>query len=153
MSLKLHGLTAKDVHTKIKLLTQNLVNIKDDSGRFLLELQDGRIIDTKGWRGWEWTHGVGLYGLWKYYTLTGDASTMSIMKDWFAEQLAEGTTRNINTVSILWGQHRDTYADQPQMAPFLTLAYLYEETGNKAYYPYLDSWVWSCCCQALQYLC
>lgn len=26
------------------------------------------------------------------------------------------------------------------MAPFLTLAYLYEETGDKTYLPYLDSW-------------
>ena len=25
----------------------------------LLAVEDGTIIDTKGWGGWEWTHGVG----------------------------------------------------------------------------------------------
>ena len=46
-------------------LIDNLVNIKDDSGEFLLKLSDGRVIDTKGWNDWEWTHGVGLYGLYR----------------------------------------------------------------------------------------
>ena len=31
------------------------------------------VIDTKGWNDWEWTHGVGLYGMWSYYEKTGDA--------------------------------------------------------------------------------
>jgi rhamnogalacturonyl hydrolase YesR len=30
------------------------------------------LIDTKGWAGWEWTHGVGLYGIYQYYQQTGD---------------------------------------------------------------------------------
>ncbi|MCS5881293.1 glycoside hydrolase family 88 protein [Klebsiella variicola subsp. variicola] len=29
------------------------------------------MIDTKGWAGWEWTHGVGLYGIYQYYQQTG----------------------------------------------------------------------------------
>lgn len=98
MPLKSHGFTADDLHAKVKLLITNLVHIQDDTGKFLLKLDDGRLIDTKSWNGWEWTHGVGLYGLWKYYTLTGDADTMSTMKAWFSTQLAEGTTKNINTV-------------------------------------------------------
>ena len=47
----------------IKKVTHNLVNIHDETGEFLLRLDDGRVIDTKGWAGWEWTHGVGLYGM------------------------------------------------------------------------------------------
>lgn len=143
MPLTAHGFTADDVHAKVKLLIDNLVNIKDDTGAFLLKLDDGRVIDTKSWHGWEWTHGVGLYGLWKYYTLTGDAATLKTMQDWFAVQLAEGTTKNINTVSLLPRRPRQdecTTDLPPQMAPFLTLAYLYEETGDKTYLPYLDSW-------------
>jgi len=61
MALRLHGLTAEDIHTKVKLLTQNLVNIRDESGKFLLELEDGRVIDTKGWFSWEWTHGCSVH--------------------------------------------------------------------------------------------
>ena len=47
------GLRASDIHSKIDLLIDNLVNIKDESGKFLLELPDGRVIDTKGWNDWE----------------------------------------------------------------------------------------------------
>lgn len=41
-------------------MTDNLINISDETGEFLLRLDDGRVIDTKGWAGWEWTHGIGL---------------------------------------------------------------------------------------------
>ncbi|MEZ3498232.1 glycoside hydrolase family 105 protein [Pantoea sp. KPR_PJ] len=108
----------------IHKLTQNLVNITDETGEFLLRLDDGRVIDTKGWAGWEWTHGIGLYGMLHYYQQTGDRQTLSIIDDWFAVRLAEGTpTKNVNTV-----------------APFLTLAYRYEETGNIAWRPVLERW-------------
>ncbi|HEY3339945.1 MAG TPA: glycoside hydrolase family 88 protein [Propionicimonas sp.] len=104
-------------------LTTNLVNITDETGEFLLRLDDGRVIDTKGWGGWEWTHGIGLYGIWQYYDQTGDAAMRDIVDAWFAARLAEGTTKNVNT-----------------MAPFLTLAYRYEETGDRTLLPWLESW-------------
>lgn len=108
----------------IARLTDNLVNITDTSGEFLLRLDDGRVIDTKGWAGWEWTHGIGLYGMYHYYQQTGDPKTLAIIDDWFAARLAEGTpTKNVNTV-----------------CPFLTLAYRYEETGNPALLPVLERW-------------
>lgn len=117
------GLNTEAIHTKIKLLISNLVRIEDKSGTFLLKLDDGRVIDTKGWHGWEWTHGIGLYGLWQYYTLTGSTETLDIIKEWFANRLAVGTTKNINT-----------------MAVYLTLACLYEETGDRSYLPFLEEW-------------
>ena len=44
--------------------------------------------------------------------------------DWFRDRFAAGPpTKNINTV-----------------APFLTLAYLYEEKPDGAWLPYLDEW-------------
>ena len=55
----IHHLKAADIHESVRLLTHNLVNIKDETGHFLLKLPDGRIIDTKGWNDWEWTHGIG----------------------------------------------------------------------------------------------
>jgi unsaturated rhamnogalacturonyl hydrolase len=48
---------------------------------------------------------------------------MSTIKKWFDGRLAEGTTKNINT-----------------MAVFLTLAFVYEETGERSYIPWLDRW-------------
>lgn len=122
-SLTIHDLKSDQIHSAIQLLTHNLVNINDTTGEFLLRLDDGRVIDTKGWDGWEWTHGIGLYGLWHYYTLTGSQKTKDIMTGWFEKQLAKGTTKNINT-----------------MSPFLTLAYLYEDTKERTYQPWLDAW-------------
>lgn len=105
-------------------VTDNLINIEDKTGEFLLRLDDGRVIDTKGWAGWEWTHGIGLYGIYQYYRQTRDDNARAIIDDWFTQRLAEGTpTRNINTV-----------------CPFLTMAYRYEETGNSSYLPYLEAW-------------
>jgi unsaturated rhamnogalacturonyl hydrolase len=122
-SISVHNYKASQIHEKIELLIHNLVNIKDTTGRFLLKLPDGRIIDTKGWNDWEWTHGIGLYGLYQYHTLSGSQSSIKIIQDWFTQQLSLGTTKNINT-----------------MSPFLTLAYLYEKTGEQTYLPWLDSW-------------
>ncbi len=113
-----------EVRELIDRLTNNLINIEDETGEFLLRLEDGRVIDTKGWAGWEWTHGIGLYGLFKYYELTADKNAFAIINDWFKARLAEGTpTKNINTV-----------------APFLTLANLYEHTRDHTFIPYLERW-------------
>lgn len=107
----------------IHRLCDNLVNISDETGEFLLRLDDGRVIDTKGWAGWEWTHGIGLYGIWQYYNQTGEPGMLDIVDSWFGARLAEGTTKNVNT-----------------MSPLLTLAYRYEETGDRTLLPWLDSW-------------
>jgi unsaturated rhamnogalacturonyl hydrolase len=113
-----------DIDRNIQLLIRNLVEIKDTSGEFLLRLDDGRVIDTKGWNDWEWTHGIGLYGIWKFYEQTRDARCKQIMLDWFRDRLAAGPpTKNINTV-----------------APFLTLAYLHEERPDPSWLPYLHEW-------------
>ncbi|KAL4932482.1 glycoside hydrolase family 88/105 protein [Aspergillus undulatus] len=120
MSTQLSG---ADARSNIEKLINNLINIKDTTGKFLLHLEDGRIIDTKSWAGWEWTHGIGLYGIWKYYEISGDEKFLSIIESWFAARFAEGTTKNINT-----------------MAVFLTAAYVYEKTGNSIYLPWLENW-------------
>jgi unsaturated rhamnogalacturonyl hydrolase len=124
LRLKQRTLPRADVLALVDRLTDNLVNIRDDGGKFLLRLDDGRVIDTKGWAGFEWTHGIGLYGMLKVWQLTGDPKLLDIMTSWFADRFAEGApSRNINTV-----------------APFLTLAHLYEVTGDRTYLPHLDTW-------------
>lgn len=121
---KQHFIQRADVCALIERLTDNLVNIEDKTGEFLLRLEDGRVIDTKGWAGWEWTHGIGLFGLFKYWQLTGSQQAMKTITDWFEARLAEGTpTKNINTV-----------------APFLTLAHLMELSPNPHWKPYLETW-------------
>ncbi|CPR17431.1 beta-galactosidase BglB [Brenneria goodwinii] len=117
-------ISREDLKALICRITDNLVNIEDKTGEFLLRLDDGRVIDTKGWAGWEWTHGIGLYGIYQYYQQTGDEQMRAIIDDWFSARLAEGTpTKNVNTV-----------------CPFLTLAYRYEETHDARWLPYLERW-------------
>ncbi|KAJ3988127.1 glycoside hydrolase family 105 protein [Lentinula detonsa] len=108
----------KQIHNIINCL----VNIKDETGEFLMTLEDGRVIDTKGWNDWEWTHGIGLYGLLKLHKITGDVHALDISLAWFRERFEIGTTKNVNT-----------------MSPLLTAAYLHE--AKKAdYLVHLDSW-------------
>ena len=117
-------ISSNELHQLINKLVDNLVNITDETGEFLLRLDDGRVIDTKGWAGWEWTHGIGLYGIHHYYQQTGDDRLRAIIDNWFRDRFAEGsTTRNVNTV-----------------CPFLTLACRYEETRDPRWLPYLESW-------------
>lgn len=119
-----HFIQRSDVCGLIDRLTDNLIHIEDKTGEFLLRLDDGRVIDTKGWAGWEWTHGIALYGLLKYWQQTGNAKAMEIITGWFEARLSEGTpTKNINTV-----------------APFLTLAHLYELKPDPRWLPYLETW-------------
>jgi len=118
------GADRDDIRGAIDRLIHNLVNIEDQDGQFLLRLDDGRVLDTKGWNGFEWTHGVGLYGVYKVWELTGDPKAWNIMTSWFEARFAEGMpSRNINTV-----------------APFLTLAYLFDRTGERRFLPYIDRW-------------
>jgi len=46
-----HDVPRAQVVDAIDRLMDNLVNIKDETGEFLLHLEDGRIIDTRGWAG------------------------------------------------------------------------------------------------------
>lgn len=124
MAATSHNIPRATITDAIQRLMTNLVNIKDETGEFLLRLDDGRVIDTKGWNDWEWTHGIGLFGMLRYWQQSGDERAYKIMLDWFHDRFAVGTpTKNINTVS-----------------PFLTLAYLYEHTRDQTYLPYLDTW-------------
>jgi unsaturated rhamnogalacturonyl hydrolase len=120
----IHDIPRGEILHAITRLTDNLVNLRDETGEFLLRLDDGRVIDTKGWNDWEWTHGIGLFGIFRFYEQTGDQRALNIMLDWFRDRFAAGTpTKNINT-----------------MSPFLTLAYLYERLFDETYLPYLDTW-------------
>ncbi|KAF5393941.1 hypothetical protein D9757_000167 [Collybiopsis confluens] len=106
----------------IRNLINCLVNIKDESGEFIMTLEDGRKIDTKGWNDWEWTHGIGLYGLLKLHEITGDKDALDISLAWFKDRFEIGTTKNVNT-----------------MSPLLSAAYIHE--AKKAdYLVHLDSW-------------
>ncbi|MFC6322976.1 beta-galactosidase BglB [Companilactobacillus baiquanensis] len=120
----LEDYTKKDIEGKIDLLIDNLVHLSDPTGEFSIKVADGSIIDNKSFNYWEWTSGIGLYGMMKYYRITRKQEVLDRIIKWFDDRFEEAPVeKNINT-----------------MVQMLTLAYLYEETGNKKYLPYLESW-------------
>lgn len=117
-------LTKKSLKDTIELLIHNLVNLSDPTGEFSIQVADGSIIDNKSFDYWEWTSGIGLYGMIKYYQLTHGKKVLDRIIQWYDDHLTgEPTEKNINT-----------------MVQMLTLSYLYEETGDKAYLPFLEQW-------------
>ncbi|WP_462410594.1 beta-galactosidase BglB [Neobacillus sp. Marseille-QA0830] len=113
----------EDVLNQIDVLMDNLTQIKDDSGEFLLNF-DGLVVDDKSWHVWNWPQGVALYGIYKYWRQTKNVKALNIVQDWFEARLEEGVPpKNVNT-----------------MAPLLTLALIYEDTKDQKYVPYLETW-------------
>ncbi len=68
---------------------------------------------------WDWSQGVALYGIWKFYKLSGDMRYLEYLEKWFDTKLDLPIVHNVNT-----------------MAPLLTLCCLYEETKNEKYLAY-----------------
>lgn len=107
----------------IDLLIKNLTEIKDNSGEFLWNF-NGVIVDDKSWEVWNWPQGVGLYGIYQYWRQTGDEKVLDIVTNWFEQHFIAGLPpKNVNT-----------------MAPILTLALLYEDTGDLRFIPYMEEW-------------
>lgn len=74
--------------------------------------------------GWDWTHGIGVYALYKLAHRRQDAPLMDAIRGWFTRRIAVGLPeKNVNTV-----------------CPLLTLACLYEERPDPAFLPILDEW-------------
>ncbi len=122
LTRKQHFTGREQILDAIRLLMDNLTGIRDD-GEFLLRFGD-LVVDDKSWRAWNWPQGVGLYGIYRYARLTGDEKELSIVTEWFEPHFASGLPlKNINT-----------------MAPLLTLAFLYGDTRDARYPPYLKTW-------------
>lgn len=117
--------SSSDAKQTIDKLVTNLVSINDTSTEHhVVYSRDGRRHDTKSWSGWEWTHGIGLLGIWKYYEISGDDALLDEISKWFDNQFSTDVVeKNINT-----------------MAVFTTLINLYEKTQKTSYLPYIEKW-------------
>lgn len=73
---------------------------------------------------WEWPQGVALFAMYQYYRRTGEKEILKYLIDWFDRKIEQGFPKvNINTT-----------------CPMLTMTYLYEETQDEKYLPYLREW-------------
>ncbi len=80
--------------------------------------------DARSLGAWDWTHGVGLYGMYKLYDFTKDTQYLDDIEKWFADRLQIGLPdKNVNTV-----------------APLLTMAFLHELRPKPEYKAIMDEW-------------
>lgn len=119
-------LSSTEASSLVDKLIHKLLHNEDSDGKFLLPLDDGRVIDTKGWAGWEWTHGVALYALFEHFELTSSTASLDIIHEWFRDRFAEGgTTKNINTMAALLS---------------LALVYQHDAASHPEYKDHLVEW-------------
>ena len=80
--------------------------------------------DARSLGAWDWTHGIGLYGLHKIFEFTGDEKYLDMIEEWFADRMEIGLPdKNVNTV-----------------CPLLTMAFLHEKRPKEAYRAIMDEW-------------
>ena len=99
----------------------------DDDDIFLQNMKTDNLAgdDVQKYRFWEWTQGVGLFGLWKQFEENRDEKALAMLKRYYDERIADGLPScNINTT-----------------APMLTLTYLYEYTKNETYGETCREWL------------
>lgn len=85
--------------------------------------------DINKYRFWEWTQGVGLFGVWKLYSETKDGRYLDILTDYYERQMKVGfPAKNVNTVT-----------------PLLAMSYVAEELKNEDYMAVCREWAeWIC---------
>lgn len=121
-------MTSRDrIEMKLALLIESFKSVlyrNDD--QFMENL--GRLAigaqDSNKFKYWEWTQGVGLYGFWRLYDHTKQSELLDFLVEYFNERIREGLpSKNINTI-----------------APLLTLAHVYEITGDQRYIDICSEW-------------
>ena len=102
-----------------KLLDAFTPILYEDDEAFLEGMKDRNLAgdDIRRYQHWEWTQGVGLYGLWKRFAGTKEQKYLDILTKFFDAQLAIGfPAMNVNTA-----------------APYLTMSYVGEYLGEEKY--------------------
>ncbi len=80
--------------------------------------------DISKYQYWEWTQGIGLFGLWKLFEKTGEKNYLNMLEKYYNERLKTGLpSKNINTCT-----------------PMLALSYITEYTKNPLYLELCKEW-------------
>ncbi|MDE7261493.1 MAG: glycoside hydrolase family 88 protein [Oscillospiraceae bacterium] len=92
---------------RIKKELQKLVDafcpiLYEDDEIFLQNMQGRNLAgdDIRLYQHWEWTQGVGVYGLWKLFARTGEEKYLDVLVRYYDQQLEIGfPALNVNTVT------------------------------------------------------
>jgi len=118
------------IKEKLGKLIEAFTPILYEDDEIFLENMKGRNLagdDIRLYQHWEWTQGVGLYGLWKLFERTKDEKYLEILVKFYDQQLSIGfPALNVNT-----------------MAPFLAMSYVAEYLQEERYLaPCRESAAW-----------
>lgn len=108
----------KLIDETLNLVSRRMLTLKNNGMKEKFPIS---LIDINCW---EWPQGVGLFGLYKYYEVSGKEEILEFLLEWYDKRLEEGILeRNVNTTS-----------------PMLTLTYVYEKTGKEQYLSFIKDW-------------
>lgn len=111
---------AKIIDRKIEKMAEAFSDILyEPDETFLKNMENHNLAgdDLSRYRFWEWTQGVGLYGLWKLFQTEKKETYLDILKKYYDRQIAIGfPALNVNTA-----------------APYLAMSFLAEYTGDERY--------------------
>lgn len=117
----------EEVTKKLNLLLESFQKVLYETDDTFLKGMENRNLagdDINKYKFWEWTQGVGLFGLWKMFERTKDERVLGILTSYYERQLAVGLpARNVNTT-----------------APMLPLVYLYEYSKDAKYGDLCKEW-------------
>lgn len=103
-----------------KLLDAFSPILYEDDEPFMQSMREKKHIseeELQKYAHWEWTQGVGLYGLWKLFDSTKEQAYLDMLTRFYDNQLKIGFPElNVNT-----------------MAPYLTMSYLGEYLNSEVY--------------------
>ena len=109
-----------EIEEKLLKLVDAFCPILYEDDEIFLKNMEGRNLagdDIRLYQHWEWTQGVGLYGLWKLFARTGEKTYLDILVKYFDQQLDIGfPALNVNTIT-----------------PFLTMSYVGEYLHEEKY--------------------
>ena len=91
------------IEQKLELLFESFQKVlyEEDDG-FLKGMQTRNLAgdDINKYRFWEWTQGVGLYGMWKMFEKTKEQKYLDILLKYYERQLGIGLpAKNVNTTA------------------------------------------------------
>ena len=111
----------KELEKKLEKLLNAFVPILYENDEIFLEnMRKKKKISEKElekYAHWEWTQGVGLYSIWKLFSITKERKYLDLLVKYYENQLKVGFPElNVNT-----------------MAPYLTMSFLGEYLQNDVY--------------------
>ena len=79
-------ITKVQIEKTLQILSQSFQKILyEDDDKFMDGMKDKNLAgdDIRKYQHWEWTQGVGLYGMWMLYKETGDESYKQILDKYY----------------------------------------------------------------------